>query len=68
MAQRKHEPHRYRALAFLHEFSGDVVDGGDMVGVDGMAQPKAVCQKRSPQQQREVAKGKNGPKPGRTIE
>ncbi len=37
VAQRKHQPHRDGPFALLHQFAGDVVDGGDVVGVHRVA-------------------------------
>ena len=37
MAERKKEPNGDRALTLLHQFSGHIVDCGNMFGVHGMA-------------------------------
>ena len=41
MAEREKEPDGDGALAFLHQLARHVVDGRDMVGVDGVAQAEA---------------------------
>jgi len=48
----KKESDSYRPLAILHEPSRDVVDRGDVIGVDGMAQPERIGEQRRSQQQR----------------
>src|SRR5260221_3451018 len=49
MAEREVEAHRDRPPALLHELAGDVVDGGDVIGVDGMARAEAIGEHRRPQ-------------------
>ena len=68
MAEREHEAYADGLLAFLHELSGDVVDGGYVVGVNGVAQAKAVGEQRGAEQQRKVAKCEDGPSPGGDVE
>ena len=67
MAEREHQADRDRPLPLLHELAGDVIDGGDVVCIDGVPQPKAVGQKRRPQQDREVVERDKGPKPGEEV-
>ena len=50
MAEREEQADADRALAFLHQLARDVVDGGDMVGVDRMAQPEHVGEQRGAEQ------------------
>ncbi len=57
MAEREEEADADRALAFLHQLAGDVVDGGDMVGIDGVTQAEAVGQQRGAEQHRMLAEG-----------
>ena len=52
-----------RALALLHQLAGDVVDGGDVVGVHRVAQAEAVGQQRGAEQHRLVAEGQQRPGP-----
>ncbi len=68
VAEREHEADGDGALAFLHELAGDVVDGGDVVGVDGVAEAEAVGEQRGAEQERIVAEGDDGPEPGAGIE
>ncbi len=68
MAEREHEPDRDRPFAFLHQLASDIVDGRNVVGVDGVAQAKAVSEERSPHQQRKMAKSESRPKPSGHIE
>ena len=53
VAEREHEADGDGALALLHELAGDVVDGGDVVGVDGVAQAEAVGEQRGAEQERD---------------
>jgi len=46
MAEREVEAHRHRSAALLHEFAGDVVDGGDVIGIDGVARAETVGEQR----------------------
>ena len=57
MAEREIEPERDRPLALLHQLAGGVVDGGDMVGIDGVAQPEAVGEEAGGEQDRMVVEG-----------
>jgi hypothetical protein len=50
--ERKEKPRGRRPLAFLHKFSGDVVDGRDVVRIHGVAEPERVGQKGGSQLQR----------------
>ena len=67
MAEREEQADRNRALAFLHQLARDVVDGGDMVGIDGMAQAETIGQQRRAQQQRKRPKSDESPGPGTKI-
>ena len=68
MAEREHEADGDRALAFLHELAGNVVDGGNVVGVDGVAEAEAVCEQGGAEQEGVVAEGDGGPEPRAGIE
>jgi hypothetical protein len=46
MAQRKEEPDSNWPLALLHQFARDIVDRGDVVGIDRIPQPKAASDER----------------------
>ena len=67
MPERKEKANRGGPLALLHELSGDVVDGGDMVGVDGVAQSKGVGQKGGSELDREIPKRDESPAPGCNV-
>ena len=49
MAQREEESDADRLLALLHQFSRYVVDCRDVIGIDGVAQAKAVGEKAEAQ-------------------
>ena len=68
VTEREHEADGDGALAFLHELAGNVVDGGDVVGVDGVAEAEAVGEQRGTEQEGVVAEGDGGPEPGAGIE
>ena len=59
MAEREKEADADRPLALLHQLAGDVVDGGDVVGVDRVAQAEAVGQERRAEQHRIGVEGEN---------
>ena len=44
MAEREEEADTERALALVDQLAGGVVDGGDVVGVKGVAHPEGVGQ------------------------
>ena len=67
MAERKEEADRDRPLPFLHQLAGHIVDGGDMIGVERVAQTEGVGEHRRAEQDRVVAKRRKGPKPGGDI-
>ena len=63
MAQGEEEAHGDGPLAVLHQLAGDVVDGGDVVGVHGVAQAEAVGEQGRAQEQRLIAEHQEGPGP-----
>ena len=67
MAEREEEADRDRTLTFLHQLARDVVDGRDVIGIDGVAQPEPVRQQRGAEQQRLIAEHQEGPEPGRDV-
>ncbi len=67
MAEREEESDADRALALLHQLARDVVDGGDMIGIDGMARAEAVGQQRGAEQDGITAKRGERPGPGEKI-
>ena len=44
MTERKEEPDADRALSLLHQLARDVVDRGDMIGINGVPQTEPVSQ------------------------
>ena len=56
MAQREEETDPDRPLAVLHELARDVVDRGDVIGVDRMPQAERVGQQRGAEQDRVATK------------
>ena len=68
VAEGEHEADGDGALAFLHELAGDVVDGGDVVGVDGVAEAEAVGEEGGAEKDGEAVEGDDGPGPGAEVE
>ena len=68
VAEGKHEAHGDGALALLHQLAGDVVDGGDVVGVDGMAEAEAVGEEGGAEKDGETVKGDDCPEPRTDVE
>ena len=62
------KPDRHGPLAFLHQLAGDVVDCGDVIGVDGVAQAQTVGQQCGAEQHGIMTKGHERPEPGRHVE
>ena len=52
VAQGKEQAHPGGGLAFLQQLAGGVIDGGDVVGIHGMAQAKAIGQSTAAEQKR----------------
>ncbi len=67
MAEREIEPERDRPLALLHQLAGGVVDRGDVVGIDRVAQPEAVGQQAGGEQDRMVVERDQRPGPGGDV-
>ena len=67
MAEREEEAYRDRALSFLHQLAGHVVDGGDMIGVECVAQAERVGEHRRAEQDRVAAKRRQRPKPSDDV-
>jgi hypothetical protein len=65
MAEREHEPHGDGPLVLLHQFASDVVNGGNVIRIDGVAEAEAVSEKGRAEKDREAVKGCEGPA-GRT--
>jgi hypothetical protein len=56
MAQRKEEGDADGTFPLLHQLARHVVDGRNMIGIDGVAQPERVGEQRRRQQQRPARK------------
>ena len=67
MPEREEEADRDRPLALLHQLARHIVDRGDMVGIDRMAQPEAIGQHRGADQDRLMRERDEGPDPGGQI-
>src|SRR5579883_1396770 len=67
MPQREEEADRYRSLALLHEFSCHVVNGGDVVSIDGVTKPKGVGKKGRTEKDWMTAEGEKRPSPDEEI-
>ena len=61
VAEREKESDADRPLALLHQLAGRIVDRGDMVGVDGVAQAERVGEERRAEEDRIVVQGEVGP-------
>src|ERR1039458_10438477 len=68
VAKGEHESDGDGALALLHELAGDVVDGRNVVGVDGVAQAERIREEGRAQQNGIVVEGEDGPEPGGSVE
>ncbi len=56
------------ALAILHQFAGDIVDGGDVIGIDRMAQAEPIGQQRCAEQHGMIMERYQRPGPGADIQ
>ena len=67
MAEREEQPDADRTLALLHQLARDVVDRGDMIGVDRVAQAERIGEQGRAQQHRLTAQGHQRPEPDKNI-
>ena len=67
MPEREIEPDGDGPLALLHQLAGRVVDCGDVVGVDRMAQAEGVGEERRAEQDRIVAQRDERPDPDQHV-
>ena len=67
MPERKVKAEGEWPAAFLAQLAGCRVDGGDMVGIDSVAQAKAIGDQRRSEQQRPFAEGPQCPHPGCNV-
>ena len=68
MTEREEEADGRRTLALLHQFARHIVDGGDVIGVDGMAKAKTIGEKSRAKEHRKIAKGDDRPDPCSDVE
>ncbi len=68
MPQREKEADRYWAFVFLHKLARDIINSGNMVSVNGVAQAKTIGQDSRPQKRRMWQEADPGDKPDRAIE
>ena len=68
MAEGEEEADSDGALALVHELAGDVVDGGDVVGVHGVTEAEAVGEEGGAEEHGEAMEGNDGPGPRTEIE
>ena len=67
VAQREHEADRNRPLPVLHQFAGYIVDGSYVIGIDGVAQTKAIGEERCSQKYWVMVKRHSRPEPRAKI-
>ena len=67
VAERKEEADRERTPALLHQLARDVVDCRNVIGIDRVAQPKAVSKEGSAQKHRIILERQPRPRPGGDI-
>ena len=67
VAEREEQADRNRPLAILHQLARHVVDRRDVVGIDGVAQPERVGEKRGADQHRVIVECDQRPRPRQHI-
>ena len=67
VAEREEQADGDRPFALLHQLARDIVDGRDVVGIDGVAQAECVGQECGADQHRIVVKRDQRPEPGQDI-
>src|SRR5579863_5119322 len=68
MTDGEKEADRDRPLPILHQLAGDVIDGRDVIGVNGVAETEAVDEERDAKRRRAIVKGEERPNPGADIQ
>jgi hypothetical protein len=68
MSKREHEADGDGTFAFVHELASDVVDRGDVVGIDCVAEAETVGEECGAEKQRIGVKGDDGPEPHGQVE
>ena len=67
MSEREIKADADRALALLHQLARDIVDGGDVIGVDRVPQAEGIGEQRRAQQHRLVMQRDERPQPDENI-
>ena len=67
MAEREEQTGGVRLFALLHQLAHDIVDGGDMVGVDRMAQAEHPGEQRRAEYGGTIGKQGESPGPGQHV-
>ena len=67
VAEREEEADRDRPLALLHQLARDIVDRGDVIGIDRVAQAEAIGQQGRAEQNGVVMERHQRPGPGGDI-
>jgi hypothetical protein len=67
MAEREIETDAARRAAGLHLLAHDIVDGRDVVGIDGVAQAEHPGEQRGRHHRRPLTERCEGPGPGRDV-
>ncbi len=68
MTEREEQPDRNRPLAFLHQFAHDIVDGGDVIGIDRVPQSEHISEDGGAEKRRPVGQRDHRPSPGSGVE
>ena len=63
MTERKKQTNRNRPLALLHQLAHDIVDRGDMIRIDGVAQTEHISENSGAEQRRPPGQCDNSPCP-----
>ncbi len=67
MPEREEQSDRNRPLAFLHQLAHDIVDGRNVVGIDGVAQSEHISEKCGAKERRPPGEGNDRPGPHRRV-
>jgi hypothetical protein len=67
MAEREEKAYPNRSLALLHQLARNIVNRGNVVGINCMPEAKAVSEQRGAEQQRIAVKRRERPGPGEQI-
>ena len=67
VAEGKKESDAHGLFSFLHQLAGDIVDGGDVIGIDRMAQAEEIGGRGDQQQRRKVVESDQRPGPRQNV-